>query len=154
MNQNPKIWIINGPNLNLLGEREPGIYGSQTLADIEKSLQDQAQEYPEKPVLSFYQSNSEGRLVDWIQAARHEADFVLLNAGAYTHTSVALRDAIVGSQVQAIELHLSNVHAREDFRKTSYISAVCVGQIAGFGADSYHLALEAAIRLYRKNSNI
>ena len=144
-----KILVLNGPNLNLLGEREPGIYGSQTLADIEADLQRQAESYPEVIALSFKQSNFEGQLVEWIQEARHTVDFVLLNAAAYTHTSVALRDAISGSRVKAIELHLSNVHAREEFRKHSYISSVCIGQISGFGVVSYQLALDAAVRLYR-----
>ena len=144
-----QILVLNGPNLNLLGEREPGIYGSQTLADIEADLQRQAESYPEVIALSFKQSNFEGQLVEWIQEARHTVDFVLLNAAAYTHTSVALRDAISGSRVKAIELHLSNVHAREEFRKHSYISSVCIGQISGFGVVSYQLALDAAVRLYR-----
>lgn len=152
MNSNPVIWILNGPNLNLLGEREPGIYGNQSLQSIEQSLTQHAKSYPESPVLRFFQSNSEGKLVDWIQEARNEADFVLLNAGAYTHTSVALRDAIAGSRIKAIEIHLSNVHAREEFRKVSYISAVCVGQISGFGDLSYHLGLDAAIQLLRRDN--
>lgn len=151
MNSKPVIWILNGPNLNLLGEREPGIYGNQSLQSIEQSLIQHANTYPEAPVLRFFQSNSEGQLVDWIQEARHEADYVLLNAGAYTHTSVALRDAIAGSRIKAIEIHLSNVHAREEFRKVSYISAVCVGQIAGFGDLSYQLGLDAAVQLFRRD---
>lgn len=150
MNLKPVIWILNGPNLNLLGEREPGIYGNLSLQSIEQALTQHAESYTESPVLKFFQSNSEGQLVSWIQEARHEADFVLLNAGAYTHTSVALRDAITGSRIKAIEIHLSNIHAREEFRKVSYISAVCVGQISGFGDLSYHLGLDAAIKLFRR----
>ena len=149
-----QILVLNGPNLNLLGEREPGIYGSQTLADIETELQRQVESYSEVITLTFKQSNFEGQLVEWIHEARHAVDYLLLNAGAYTHTSVALRDAISGSRVKTIEIHLSNVHAREEFRKHSYISSVCIGQISGFGVMSYQLALDAAVRLKRISSQV
>ncbi len=139
-----RIAVINGPNLNLLGTREPGIYGRATLADIEAMLQRRAEEYG--AALTFFQSNHEGALVDEIQACRERADGVILNAGAYTHYSVALRDAISAAGVPCVEVHLSNVHAREPFRHQSVLSAVCVGVIAGFGPDSYLLALDALCR--------
>ncbi|MGB0582749.1 MAG: type II 3-dehydroquinate dehydratase [Limisphaerales bacterium] len=140
-----KILFLNGPNLNLLGTREPDIYGNLTLADIEQAVRDEAA--AKGAEVDFRQTNSEGELVSWIQGAKGEFEAIVLNAAAYTHTSVALRDAITGSGVKTIEIHISNVHAREEFRKKSYISAVCVGQIAGFGKDSYLLGLDAAIRL-------
>ncbi|SER33319.1 3-dehydroquinate dehydratase [Faunimonas pinastri] len=135
-----QIYILNGPNLNLLGTREPGIYGAQTLSDIEKLLRERAGDRAE---LVFRQSNHEGELVDWIQEAGENGAGIILNAGAYTHTSVAMRDAISGSMAETIEVHLSNVHARESFRHHSYLSAVCRGVIVGFGVKSYTLALEA-----------
>ena len=137
-----KILFLNGPNLNLLGTREPGIYGNLTLKDIEDAVREAAQ--VKGAEIEFRQSNLEGELVTWIQDARDQFDAVVLNAGAYTHTSVALRDAISGSGVKTIEIHISNVHAREEFRKESKIAPVCVGQIAGFGKGSYLLGLEAA----------
>jgi 3-dehydroquinate dehydratase-2 len=137
------IHVLNGPNLNLLGTREPGIYGRATLADIERDLRARAEKAGAS--LVFRQSNHEGELVTWIQEAGAAGAGVILNAGAYTHTSVALRDAISGSGAAAIEVHLSNVHAREHFRHRSLISAVCVGVIAGFGAASYTLALDAML---------
>ncbi|MBG86117.1 MAG: type II 3-dehydroquinate dehydratase [Verrucomicrobiales bacterium] len=140
-----KILFLNGPNLNLLGQREPDIYGSLTLADIESQVMDAAKDAGVEAV--FRQTNHEGELVTWIQDARGDADAIVLNAAAYTHTSVALRDAIAGSGVKTIEIHISNVHAREEFRKNSIISSVVVGQIAGFGQHSYLLGLDAAIRL-------
>lgn len=140
-----KILFLNGPNLNLLGTREPEIYGDLTLADIEKAVR--AESELKGIEVDFRQTNSEGELVTWIQEARGGFDAIVLNAAAYTHTSVALRDAITGSGVKTIEIHISNVHAREEFRKNSFISAVCVGQIAGFGKHSYLLGLDAAIRL-------
>jgi 3-dehydroquinate dehydratase II len=140
-----KILFFNGPNLNLLGQREPDIYGNLTLAQIESEVSAAAEKAGVES--DFRQSNSEGELVTWIQEARGVADVIILNAAAYTHTSVALRDAIAGSGVPTVEIHISNVNAREDFRKNSYISAVCVGQIAGFGIHSYLLGLDAAIRL-------
>jgi 3-dehydroquinate dehydratase-2 len=142
-----KLLFLNGPNLNLLGQREPEVYGRTTLAEIERTVRARAAEMGVE--VDFRQSNSEGELVTWIQQARGNFAVIVLNAGAYTHTSVALRDAITAAGVPAIEVHLSNVHAREPFRHHSYISAVCRGQIAGFGAFSYILALEAAV-----NSNV
>lgn len=139
------ILFLNGPNLNLLGQREPDIYGDLTLAQIESEVSAAAQKVGVES--DFRQTNSEGELVTWIQEARGTADVIVLNAAAYTHTSVALRDAIAGSGVPTVEIHISNVNAREEFRKNSYISGVCVGQIAGFGIHSYLLGLDAAIRL-------
>jgi len=133
--------LLNGPNLNLLGTREPGIYGSTTLADIERDAT--AHATARGHTLACAQSNSEGALVDHLHAARGTHQGVILNAGAYTHTSVALRDAISAIELPVIELHLSNVHARETFRHHSYISAVCMGQISGFGAQGYIMALDA-----------
>ena len=140
-----RILILNGPNLNMLGVREPEIYGHETLDDIRASCDDHAATVG--ATVDFRQSNIEGELVTWIQEARGGFEAVILNAAAYTHTSVALRDAIAGSGVKTIEIHISNVHAREEFRKNSLIAPVCVGQIAGFGVDSYLLGLDAAIRL-------
>lgn len=139
------ILFLNGPNLNLLGQREPGIYGSLTLADIEAQVREAAKDRGVD--VDFRQSNIEGELITWIQEARGVFDVVVLNAAAYTHTSVGLRDAIAGSGVKTIEIHISNVHAREEFRHNSLIAPVCVGQIAGFGVGSYLLGMDAAIRL-------
>jgi 3-dehydroquinate dehydratase-2 len=137
------ILFLNGPNLNLLGQREPEIYGRITLADIEARVRQRAAKF--KAGIEFRQSNLEGELVGWIQQAKGKFDVIVLNAAAYTHTSVALRDAIAAVGVPTIEIHLSNVHAREEFRHTSLIAPVCRGQIAGFGADSYVLAVEASV---------
>ncbi|ACL55170.1 type II 3-dehydroquinate dehydratase [Methylobacterium nodulans] len=136
------IHVLNGPNLNLLGIREPGIYGALTLADIERRLRDRA---GARAALTFRQSNHEGDLVTWVHEAGAAGAGVILNAGAYTHTSVALRDAISGAKAEVIEVHLSNVHARESFRHHSYIAPVARGVIAGFGPLSYDLALEALL---------
>lgn len=135
------ILILNGPNLNLLGTRQPEVYGSTTLADIEAMCRDKAAAL--SVALSFEQSNSEGTLVDLIHAARGTHDGIILNAGAYTHTSIALMDAISSAEVPTIELHLSNIHAREPYRHVSYIAKVAVGVICGFGAHGYLLALDA-----------
>jgi 3-dehydroquinate dehydratase-2 len=140
------IHVLNGPNLNLLGRREPAIYGARTLADIEADLRTMAEAAGVS--LTFRQTNSEGELVSFVQEAGLSGADVILNAGAYTHTSVALRDAIKGSGARAIEVHLSNVHAREEFRHHSYIAPVALGVIAGFGAASYSLALRALIDLH------
>lgn len=140
-----KILFLNGPNLNLLGTREPQIYGKTTLADIEQLVKGRAKETG--AVIDFRQSNSEGELVEWIQSSKGDADAIVLNAAAYTHTSVAIRDAISASGTPTIEIHLSNIHAREEFRHKSLIAAVCKGQIAGFGQNSYILGLAAAINL-------
>ena len=137
----PSVLILNGPNLNLLGTRQPQVYGRDTLADIEARCRDRADELGLG--LDFRQSNHEGALVDAIHEARGTHDAIVLNAGAYTHTSIALMDAIASVELPCIELHLSNVHAREDFRHTSYIARVAVGVICGFGAHGYILALEA-----------
>lgn len=138
-----KILFLNGPNLNLLGQREPEVYGKTTLADIEKSVRERASQL--KAEIAFRQSNLEGELVSWIQEAKGQFDVIVLNAAAYTHTSIALRDAIAAVGVPTIEIHLSNVHAREEFRHKSLIAPVCRGQIVGFGEKSYVLAVEAAV---------
>ena len=135
------LLILNGPNLNLLGTRQPEVYGHTTLTDIEAACQDHAGK--RGITVTFQQSNHEGALVDAIHAARGTQDGIILNAGAYTHTSVALRDAISSVEVPTIELHLSNIHAREVFRHISHIAPVAVGQICGFGAHGYILAIEA-----------
>lgn len=134
-----KISVINGPNLNLLGKREPGVYGSRSLEEIQADLAALGWEMGLET--SFFQSNHEGELVDALQAADDEVQGVILNAGAYTHTSVALRDAVAGIEVPVVEVHLSNPAAREDFRHISLLSGVCAGAIAGFGTESYSLAL-------------
>jgi 3-dehydroquinate dehydratase-2 len=138
-----KILFLNGPNLNLLGQREPDIYGRTTLADIEAMVREHAAK--SGVGIEFRQSNLEGELVTWIQEAKGRFEVIVLNAAGYTHTSVVLRDAIAAVGVPTIEIHLSNVHAREEFRHVSLIAPVCRGQIAGFGANSYILAIEAAI---------
>jgi len=140
-----RILFLNGPNLNLLGQREPHVYGRATLADIEAGVRMRAVRMGVG--VDFRQSNVEGELVSWIQQAKGEFDFIVLNAAAYTHTSIALRDAISAVGLPTIEIHLSNVQAREQFRHHSCIAPVCSGLIAGFGADSYYLALEAAINV-------
>lgn len=138
-----KILFLNGPNLNLLGQREPEVYGKTTLADIETDVRKLAKQL--KVEVDFRQSNLEGELVGWIQDAKDKFDVVVINAAAYTHTSIALRDAIAAVGVPTIEIHLSNVHAREKFRHKSLIAPVCCGQITGFGAKSYILALQASV---------
>jgi len=140
-----KILFLNGPNLNLLGQREPEVYGRTTLADIEAKVRERAAEFDAG--VDFRQSNLEGELVAWIQQAGGKFDVIVLNAAAYTHTSIALRDAISAAGVPTIEIHLSNVHAREEFRHKSLIAPVCLGQITGFGANSYVLAVEAAVNV-------
>ncbi|MGX2041158.1 type II 3-dehydroquinate dehydratase [Methylocaldum sp. MU1018] len=140
------ILVLNGPNLNLLGVREPGLYGSQTLRDIEAALGSRAQTRGHR--LDFFQSNAEHELIDRIhQAFRESADFILINPGAYTHTSIALRDAFLATRIPFIEVHLSNVHAREPFRKHSYLSDIARGVICGLGTLGYELALTAAIHI-------
>ena len=135
------VLILNGPNLNLLGTRQPEVYGTTTLSDVEDLCKTHGQAIGLS--VSFEQSNHEGALVDAIHAARGTHAGIILNAGAYTHTSIALMDAIVSVELPAIELHLSNVHAREPFRHKSYIAQVCMGIICGFGAQGYVLALDA-----------
>ena len=141
-----KILFLNGPNLNLLGTRQPDVYGRTTLADIEVMVRERAGRLGGVEI-EFRQTNHEGELVTWIQQARGRMDAIVLNAAAYTHTSVALRDAITASEVPTVEIHLSNIHAREEFRHRSLIAAVCRGQISGFGAQSYILGLEAAVSI-------
>jgi len=136
-----KIQIINGPNLNLLGKREPEIYGSE---GFDACLNNLRAAYPDVELL-YFQSNSEGALIDKIQEAGFATDGIILNAGGYTHTSVAIRDAIKAVDAPVVEVHISNVHAREEFRHRSLISAVCKGSIIGFGIDSYRLAIEALV---------
>lgn len=138
-----KVLFLNGPNLNLLGTREPEKYGRTTLHEIEQRVRGRAAETGAE--VEFRQSNVEGELVGWIQEAKGRFDWIILNAAAYTHTSIALRDAIAAVQVPTIEIHLSNVHAREEFRHKSLIAPVCRGQITGFGVNSYLLALDAAV---------
>ena len=139
------ILFLNGPNLNLLGRREPGVYGRVTLPEIEAEVRKRAAKLVS--TIEFRQSNLEGDLVTWIQEARGKFEVIVLNAAAYSHTSVALRDAIAAVGIPTIEVHLSNVHAREKFRHKSLIAPVCVGQITGFGTQSYVLALEAAVNI-------
>jgi 3-dehydroquinate dehydratase-2 len=138
-----KILFLNGPNLNLLGQREASIYGSTTLAQIEAEVRRHAA--ASEADVEFRQTNLEGELVSWIQEAKAKFDVIVLNAAAYTHTSIAIRDAIAAIRLPVIEIHLSNIHAREEFRHKSMIAGVCCGQIAGFGPHSYVLALNAAV---------
>jgi 3-dehydroquinate dehydratase-2 len=139
----PAVYVLNGPNLNLLGKREPGVYGTATLDDIRDRLDARCK--AKGAELVFRQSNHEGDLVSWIQEAGAAGAPVILNAGAYTHSSIAILDAIKGAQASVIEVHLSNVHARESFRHHSYISPAARGVIVGFGPQSYFLALEAIL---------
>jgi 3-dehydroquinate dehydratase-2 len=141
----PTILVLNGPNLNLLGVREPQTYGRETLADIEEACLERGAALELE--VDFRQSNHEGQLVDWIQEGRETADGIVINAAGYTHTSVAIRDALVASELPVIEVHLSNIYNREEFRHRSFISAVARGVICGFGGHGYELALEAMARL-------
>jgi 3-dehydroquinate dehydratase-2 len=139
----PRILVLHGPNLNLLGRREPGIYGHMTLEEINHRLQTLAAE--QRVDLEIFQSNHEGGLIDAIQGAIGRVDALVINAGAYTHSSVALRDAVAAAAIPTIEVHLSNLARREAFRQHSYLTEVAVGQIMGFGPDSYVLGLQAAV---------
>ncbi len=143
------ILVINGPNLNMLGIREPGIYGHETLKDLEDRLTAVAKELGTS--IEFFQSNSEGDIVTKIQQSRETVDFLLLNAGAYTHTSVAIRDAISGIDMPFYEIHISNVHRREEFRHFSYLSDIAVGVIAGFGLNGYEYALRSAVQYLNRS---
>lgn len=141
------IIIINGPNLNLLGKREPSIYGNQSFEEYLVKLKE---EYPSVNI-SYYQSNVEGELIDIIQETGFISDGIVLNAGAYAHTSVAIADAIRAIKCPVIEVHISNTHKREEFRHKSYLTAACLGTILGFGMDSYRLAVEALVRLKKES---
>jgi len=143
-----KILILHGPNLNLLGTREPEVYGSMTMEDIDKALIELGKELGAE--INSQQSNSEGGLIDVLHHARTTADGVIFNPGGYTHTSIALRDAISAIEIPVIEVHLSNVYAREEFRHVSMISAVCKGKITGFGWHSYTLGLRALVDILQK----
>lgn len=139
------VYVLNGPNLNLLGKREPHLYGSTTLADVEAECRALAAELG--LVLEFHQSNHEGQMIDWIHAAREAATGIVINPGGWTHTSVALRDALAASDLPVIEVHVTNIHKREEFRHHSYVSGIAVGVIAGLGTQGYALALRALQRL-------
>ena len=143
----PVVLVLHGPNLNLLGEREPAVYGTTTLAEIDARLARRAQELGAE--VETFQSNHEGALIDRLQAARHRVAGVIINPGGLTHTSVALRDAIGGLPLPAIEVHLSNVHQREPFRRHSYLADVVIGQVAGLGPRGYELALESLLERLR-----
>ncbi|MBE0543539.1 MAG: type II 3-dehydroquinate dehydratase [Verrucomicrobia bacterium] len=147
-----KILFLNGPNLNLLGQRETGVYGKATLAQIESEVRKRAAASGAE--VEFRQTNAEGELVTWIQNAPGACDVVVLNAAAYTHTSIALRDAIAAIKLSVIEIHLSNIHAREEFRHKSLIAPVCRGQISGFGPHSYTLALIASLNVNETESTV
>lgn len=142
-----RVLVVNGPNLNMLGRREPDVYGTATLEDIETALTERAGALGIG--VSFLQSNHEGAIIDALQSAEGTVEAVVLNAGALTHYSLALRDAIAATPLPVVEVHMSNVFAREDFRATSVIAPACTGSISGFGVDSYMLGLEAAVRLMR-----
>lgn len=144
------ILVVHGPNLNLLGQREPGVYGLATLDDINRWLESDGEKLGAK--VSPVQSNHEGALVDAIHTALEQHQGILINPGAYTHTSVAIRDAIAAVKVPTVEVHLSNVYRREEFRHHSYIAPVAIGQISGFGSDSYRLGLQALVNYLRQVS--
>jgi len=145
MAKKKKILVLNGPNLNLLGKRQPEIYGRLTLDEINKQIQSLAKELDVE--VAARQSNSEGELVSWVQDAPNEFDAIVINPAAYTHSSIALRDAITAAAIPAVEVHISNIYRREEFRRHSYIAGAAVGQIAGFGVQSYLLGLRAAAAL-------
>ena len=140
-----KILVINGPNLNLLGKREPEIYGTTTLLEIKKELTEYSETFPDVK-LEFFQSNHEGEIVEKIQSAIEVFDGILINPAAYTHTSVAIADAIKAVNIPAVEIHLSNINEREDFRKKSFTAPACIGQISGFGKNSYLAALFCLVK--------
>ena len=142
------LLLINGPNLNLLGNREPELYGSKSLSDIEKELTMLADQ--NGYALMSFQSNSESEIVDWIHENAKGADFLVINPGAFTHTSISIRDAILGTDISFIEIHISNIFSREEFRKESYFSDIAEGVISGLGFKGYELALTAAIEMLKK----
>ena len=146
MAKKKKILILNGPNLNLLGKRQPELYGRLTLEQISREIRSLAKEL--SVAVEIRQSNNEGELVDWIQQAPAQFGAIVINPAAYTHSSVAMRDAIIAAGIPAIEIHISNIYKREDFRKHSYIAGVSVGQITGFGVQSYLLGLRAAVECF------
>ena len=149
MSKNPSILVVQGPNLNLLGSREPEVYGKYTLEDIHRKLEQLAKSHDVS--LDTFQSNHEGELIDRIQKAKQDGvDFIIINPGAFTHTSVALRDVLAGVAIPFIEVHLSNIHQREEFRKHSYLSDIAIGVICGLGALGYELAMTAAIARVQK----
>jgi 3-dehydroquinate dehydratase II len=139
------ILVLNGPNLNLLGSREPEIYGGETLSDIETACQSRAAQQDAE--VTFRQSNAEGDLVDWIQQAAKDYDGLIINAAAYTHTSVAVLDALLAASLPIIEVHLSNIHQRESFRHASYVSQAAHGMVCGFGGFGYEMAVDAVVRM-------
>ncbi|MCI5045893.1 MAG: type II 3-dehydroquinate dehydratase [Aquisalinus sp.] len=145
----PVIFILNGPNLNLLGVREPAVYGHDTLEQIEQRCASRAGKL--KVEIDFRQTNTEGELIDWVHEANSQAQALILNAAGYSHTSVALHDALKACSIPKIELHISNIHAREAFRHKSMVSPVVTGLICGFGTDGYVMALDAAARLIEKS---
>tara|TARA_B100000579_G_scaffold46123_1_gene32178 strand:+ start:34 stop:471 length:438 start_codon:yes stop_codon:yes gene_type:complete len=142
------LLLINGPNLNLVGKREPSIYGSQTLENIQEDLLNSAKALDTK--LKFFQSNSEGEIIDCIQKSVSSIDGILINAGAYTHTSIALRDALLGVDIPYVEVHLSNIYSREEFRHKSFLSDKAVGLVCGFGSISYQLALQGIVSYLKR----
>ncbi|MEK6583967.1 MAG: type II 3-dehydroquinate dehydratase [Nitrospirota bacterium] len=146
-----KVLVIHGPNLNMLGKRETGVYGTATLDEINDAVRTAAKELGAD--VTFFQSNSEGMLIDKIQEASGRYDAIIINPGGYTHTSVSLRDAIAAVALPTIEVHMSNIYSREEFRHHSYIAPVAAGQISGFGVNSYLLALRAAVEMVRKGIN-
>ena len=149
MSKNPSILVVQGPNLNLLGSREPEVYGKTTLEDIHRKLEQLAKSHAVS--LDTFQSNHEGELIDRIQKAKQDGvDFIIINPGAFTHTSVALRDVLAGVAIPFIEVHLSNIHQREEFRKHSYLSDIAIGVICGLGALGYQLAMTSAIARVQK----
>lgn len=145
------VFVVHGPNLNLLGRREPDVYGATTLAEIDERLARSAAELGAR--VSSFQSNHEGELIDAIHEAGDWADAIVINAAGFTHTSVSVRDALAAVALPAVEVHMSNVHARETFRHTSLIAPVCVGQVSGFGFDSYLLGVIAAVNVVRRRAN-
>lgn len=144
-----RIVVLNGPNLNLLGAREPGVYGEETLAQIEQGMRAVADKNGVE--LEFFQSNHEGALIDVIQGCRGRADCIIINAGGLTHHSVSLHDALRAVEIPVIEVHMTNIYAREEFRHQSFVSPVAIGGIFGFGSVSYHLALQAALNILQIN---